>query len=92
MRVVDTSTSRGHNFCIQSSFGVLDTPLERYNRERRFSICPGQCLWQSLGPQIPKKRRLGPQNDPGSLEPEKLPRWKIVFQPSGIGGWPLIST
>jgi hypothetical protein len=31
-------------------------------------------------PQIPKKCRLGPQNDPGSLEPEKLPRWKTVFR------------
>jgi hypothetical protein len=44
-----------------------------------------------LGPKSPKKRRLGPQNDPGSLEPEKLPRWKNIFQASGIGGWPLIS-
>jgi hypothetical protein len=32
MGVVDTSTSRGGNFFIQSSFGVLDTPLERYNQ------------------------------------------------------------
>jgi hypothetical protein len=33
----------------------------------------------------PKKHRLGPQNDPGSLEPEKLPKncqgGKMFFEP-----------
>ena len=52
---------------------------------------------------MPKKRRLGPQNSSGSSGPEKL--LKIVNYaeteknerengggPSGIGGWPPIST
>ena len=56
-----------------------------------------------LAPDFPKKRRLGPQNGSGSSGPEKLP--KIVNcatnkkternnggGPSGIGGWPPIST
>jgi hypothetical protein len=45
----------------------------------------GQCLWQSPGPQIPKKRHLGPQNGPRSLEPEKLSKncqgGKLFFEP-----------
>jgi hypothetical protein len=53
---------------------------------------------------MPKKRRLGPQNSSGSSGPEEL--LKIVncstikekiernngVGPSGIGGWPPIST
>jgi hypothetical protein len=74
MGVVDTSTSRGRNFCIRTMFGVLDTPLESSNRQERVLTSPRHSLWQSLGPRIPKKRRLGPQNGPGSLEPEKLPK------------------
>ena len=84
MGVVDMSTSRGHNFCIRSLFGVLDTQLERSNREERFFTSPKL--------KYPKKRRLGPQNGPRSLEPKKLPRWKTIFRASGIGGWPAIST
>jgi hypothetical protein len=44
---------------------------------------------------IPKKRCLGPQNGPESLGPEKLEKiakMKIVCEPVGRGGWPLIST
>jgi hypothetical protein len=37
---VDTSTSQGHNFCIQSLFGALNTSLEISNREERFSTGP----------------------------------------------------
>ena len=37
------------------------------------------------GPQIPKKRRLGLQNDPRSLEPKKLSKncqdGKLFFEP-----------
>jgi hypothetical protein len=51
----------------------------------------------------PKKRCLGPQNDPESLGPEnprkKTTKMKIetakmtsVCDPVGIGGWPPIST
>jgi hypothetical protein len=33
MGVVDTSTSHGRNFCIRSSFGVIDSSLEGSIRE-----------------------------------------------------------
>jgi hypothetical protein len=60
--------------------------------KNNFRLAQVSAFGSSLGPQIPKKRRLGPQNGPRSLEPEKLPRWKTVFRASGIGGWPPIST
>jgi hypothetical protein len=47
-------------------------------------------------PQIPKKYCLGPQNDPKSLGPKKLPKncqgRKLFFEPVGLAGWPPIST
>jgi hypothetical protein len=52
-----------------------------------------------VAPRFPKKRRLGPQNGPGSLGPKKtaknskLPKLpENCFEPVGKGGWPPIST
>jgi hypothetical protein len=50
-----------------------------------FFTSPGQCLPKLNRPQIPKKCQLGPQNDPGSLELEKLSKncqdGKLFFEP-----------
>jgi hypothetical protein len=85
MGVVDTSTFRGHKFFIQSSFGVLDTPLESSNREEIILTCPHSWIWNPHGPQIPQKLRLGTQNGPKSLEPETLQKHcqggKLFFEP-----------
>ena len=45
--------------------------------------------------QCPKKRRLGPQNGPGSLGAKKLPKncqSEITILSQWSGGWPPIST
>jgi hypothetical protein len=65
--------------------------MERSNQEEWISTGSGKCPWQSSGPQIPKKRRLGPQNGPRSLEPETLSNkcqdGKLFFKPvEQVGG------
>ena len=91
MGVVDMSTSQGRNFCIRSPFGAFNISLERSIQEIQIL---GEQHWSMIlvSPCFLKKHRLGPQNDPESLEPEKLPKWKNVFRAHGIGGWPPIST
>jgi hypothetical protein len=71
MGIVDTSTSKGCNFCIRSPFGVLDTPLEISIRGLQLLCEQHQNLFH-VAPHFPKKRRLGPQNGSRSLGPEKL--------------------
>jgi hypothetical protein len=71
MGVVNTSTSRGHNFCIRSSFGALGTSSERSIRGVHISNGPINTNRDLLDAAKKKKCRLGPQNDPESLGPEK---------------------
>jgi len=61
MGVVDTSTSQGYNICIQSPFGMLGIPLERYNRGVHI-----------LNGQVDIKPRLGPQKNPRSSGPKNI--------------------
>jgi hypothetical protein len=86
MGVVDTSTSRGCNFFIQSLFGALDTPLERYIQGVHISFILACISQNMLGVVEPKKHRLGPQNSLGSLGPKKtikkFPKWKLFFEPT----------
>jgi hypothetical protein len=95
MGVVDTSTSRGRNFCIRSSFGALDTPLERSN-EKKFLTGQGQVPLQSPWAPNPQKTSFRASKRPRKFGTrktvEKLPRWKTIFRARGIGGWPPIST
>jgi hypothetical protein len=83
--VVDTSTSRGRNFCIRSPFGALDTLLKKYSQGVHISLNLSCAFSYMLNVVEPKKRHLGPQNDPGSLGPEKtvkkLSKWKLFFEP-----------
>jgi hypothetical protein len=76
MGVVDTSTSRGRNFCIRSPFGALDTSLERSIRGLQLLTVNIKSRMTHIffGGLMPKKRRLGPQNGSGSSGPEKLPK------------------
>jgi len=75
--LVDTSTSREHNFCIRTPFKVHDSPLERSIRGEQLLTGPRYAM-ATLGPRIAKKRHLGPQNGLGSWGPEKLPNWKTT--------------
>ena len=47
--LVDTSTSREHNFCIRTPFRVHDSPLERSIRGELFDRAKGM-PWQPFGP------------------------------------------
>jgi hypothetical protein len=71
MGVVDTLTSQGCNFCIQSLFGALNTPLEISIRGIQL-LCEKHRTLFHFGPHFPKKCCLGTQNDSGSSRPEKL--------------------
>jgi hypothetical protein len=62
------------------------------NEKNFILLAEGSATVSLSSPKSLKKHHLGPQNDLGSLEPKKLPRWKTVFRASGIGGWPQIST
>jgi hypothetical protein len=60
MGVVDTSTSRGHNFCIRSLFEALNIPSKRSSR--------GLHIKNGL---VDRKCHLGPQNGPRSSRHKK---------------------
>jgi hypothetical protein len=85
MGVVDTSTSQGHKFCIQSLFGALDTPLKRSNQGVHIMFGLTSAFRYMIVIVSPKEHCLGPQNALGNLGPkktiEKLPIWKLYFQP-----------
>jgi hypothetical protein len=72
MGVVDTSTFQGHNFCIRSSFGALDTSSKRSSQGVHISFGLDYASAQFLGIVVPKKRCLRPQNGLGSSGPEKV--------------------
>ena len=79
-------------FAYDLHFRRTTTHWKGIAEKKIFRMAQFSVFGSHLGPKSPKQRHLGPQNDPGSLEPEKLPRWKIIFWASGIGGWPSIST
>ena len=68
MGVVDTSTSRGRKFL----YGALYTMLERHSQGLHIMFGLASTSNYMLHVVEPKKRRLGPQNDPKSLGLEKL--------------------
>ena len=85
--LVDTSTTRGPNFCIRYLFRVLGNPLESFSWEVHILIGPGHAYGYHLGGYIAKRHRLGLQNDPESLGPknyEKTAKLKNnCFEPGG---------
>jgi hypothetical protein len=72
MWLVDTSTSRGCNFCIQYPFGALGIPLEMCRRELHIMNGPLHVYGYQLGAYVPKKHQLGTQNGPESLGLEQI--------------------
>jgi len=71
MGVVDMSTFQGCNFCMRSSFGAHDSSFERSIRGLNIPFGPNHVYNYHLGTVVPKKRHLGPQNDPRCSRPEK---------------------
>jgi hypothetical protein len=72
MWLVDTSSSLGCNFCIESPFGALSTSSERSIQELDIIFDLLSIFIYMLGTTAPKKHYLGPQNGPRRLGPEKL--------------------
>jgi hypothetical protein len=73
-RLVDMSTSQGCNICIPSSFRVCNSSFERIIWGLQLFPRVGECHGNLAPPhpsQMSKKHCLGPQNDLGSLGPEK---------------------
>jgi len=85
--LVDTSTTRGPKFYMQSPFRALGNPLERFSWEVYIQVDAGHACNYHPGGYIAKRDRLGPRNDPESLGPKNYEKTSKLenncFEPGG---------